>query len=59
MRGGGGGNVFLAFYAISNISKKNLLEIYLLCKWEVVSPNGRLGQWESTSISNISSIPLL
>ena len=51
--GGGGCNVFLTFYAISN---KVPLHLQLLVKWEVVSPNSNYGELYH-EIGNIEKCP--
>ena len=46
-------HVFFAFYTISNIKKKivdrDSGNLYLLVKWNVVSPDSRSEQWEYIS----------
>ena len=62
--GGGGCNVFLTFYAISNISRKKSgntnikvpLHLQLLVKWEVISPNSRYRAFYH-EIGNIEKCP--
>ena len=62
--GGGGCNVFLTFYAISNISRKKSgntnikvpLHLQLLVKWEVISPNSRYMAFYH-EIGNIEKCP--